>query len=266
MKRKFSFWLIAVPTVALAQNYVGAAVGAAIFLLICLILVFTLHLSWMFILVKALVKKKTLGLKKKILLVTLFGIACSIDYVGKVSYTLLSKIPRSYELLVLTIKEDEQLLSLESPDRFSCQGKLFYIHKDKKIKILIDENYSFNKTADFQFVFSDTSLILAPKEIPGGFWISDNGFDFKFIKFPEEFSIYTGFTNAVYVENKTVWFIANFQNKVHVFKLEKLTEFTEVLDALAIESIMTKGGIPKKMECHEQLNKNIIDYLLNLLS
>lgn len=70
----------------------------------------------------------------------------------------------------------------------------------------------------------------------------------------------------MYVENKTVWFIANFQNKVHVFKSEKLTEFTEVLDALAIESIMTKGGIPKKMECHEQLNKNIIDYLLNLLS
>lgn len=266
MKSKFSFLFIAVPTVALAQNYAGAAVGAAIFLLICLILVITLHLSWLFILVKALVKKKPLSLKKKILLVTLFIFASGLDYAGKVSYTLLTKIPRSYELLVLTIKEDEQLLTLESPDRFSCQGKLFYIHKDKKFKTLIDENYSFNKTADFQFVFSDTSLILAPKEIPGGFWISENGFDFKFIKFPDEFSIHTGFTNALYVENKTVWFISNFQNKVHVFKSEKLTEFTEVLDPLAIESIMTKGGIPKKMECHKQLNKNLIDYLLKVLS
>lgn len=266
MKSKFSFWFTIVPTVALAQNYAGAAVGAAIFLLICLILVFILHLSWLFILIKALVKKNPLSLKKKVLLVSLFSFALCLDYVGKVSYTLLTKIPRSYDFLLLPLQERKQFLMVESLDPYSCQGKLFYISKDEKIKTLIDQNYSFSKIGNFQFVFADTSLILSPRETPSGFWISENGTDFKFIKFPAEFNIYSGYTTAVYVENKTVWLITNSQDKVHIFKSEKLAEFVQVLAPKAIEKIMAKGGITQTIECHEQINKNLIDYLLKVLS
>lgn len=248
MKNKFSFWFITAPTVALAQNYAGAAVGGAIFLLICLILVLILHVSWLFILIKALVKKNPLSPKKKVLLVGLFSFALLLDYIGKVSYTVLTKIPHSYEFLVLPIQEQKQFLMLQSPDRYSCQGKLFYIHKDKKIKTLIDPHYTFHKTLNLQFVFADTSLIISPSETPA------------------EFNIYSGYTTAVYIENKIVWLITNAQDKVHVFKSEKLAEFVAVLGPKAIEKIMAKGGITQTIECHQQINKNLIDYLLKVLS